>query len=65
MTKDEVSKILLIGGSSHIPKVQEIVQEFFDGKELCHDVDPDVGVAIGAAMMAGILANQSPVPGTF
>lgn len=50
---------MLVGGSSRIPKIREIVAEFFDGADLCHDVDADEGVAIGAAMMAGILAGQT------
>jgi L1 cell adhesion molecule like protein len=55
MSKEDVTDIVLIGGSSRILKVQELLQNFFDGKELCRGVDPDEAVAYGAAVQAAII----------
>ncbi|XP_065622330.1 heat shock 70 kDa protein 4-like, partial [Quercus suber] len=46
------------GGSSRIPKVQELLQEFFNGKELCKSINPDEAVAYGAAVQAAILTGM-------
>lgn len=56
--KSDVSEIVLVGGSTRIPKVQQILKEFFDGKELNRGVNPDEAVAYGAAVQAGILAGE-------
>ena len=56
--KDEVARIVLVGGSSRIPKVRAMVKEFFDGAELHTEMDPDESVSVGAAMMAGQLSGQ-------
>ncbi|MCL4105616.1 UNVERIFIED_CONTAM: hypothetical protein GTU68_057491 [Idotea baltica] len=55
--KSEVDEILLVGGSTRIPKVQEIVKEFF-GKEPNKTVNPDEVVAIGAAIQGGVLSGD-------
>ncbi|MFQ5515632.1 MAG: molecular chaperone DnaK [Myxococcota bacterium] len=53
----EIDEIVLVGGSTRIPKVQELVQSFF-GKEPHRGVNPDEVVAIGAAIQAGVLAGE-------
>uniref|UniRef100_A0A7S0MLZ7 Heat shock protein 70 n=1 Tax=Cryptomonas curvata TaxID=233186 RepID=A0A7S0MLZ7_9CRYP len=52
MQIEEVDQVLLVGGSSRIPKVQQILQDMFPGKELCRRINPDEAIAIGAAMDA-------------
>jgi len=55
---DEIDEIILVGGSTRIPKVRELLQEYF-GKECNVGVNPDEAVAFGAAVQAGILAGES------
>ena len=55
--KTRVDKILLIGGSSHIPKVKEVIERFFPGKRAFHGVDPSKAVVQGAAFYAGKLCG--------
>ncbi|WVZ10746.1 hypothetical protein V8G54_015276 [Vigna mungo] len=55
MDKSSVDDVVLVGGSSRIPKVQELVREFFDGKDLCKSINPDEAVAHGAAVQAALL----------
>jgi L1 cell adhesion molecule like protein len=55
MSKGDVTDIVLIGGSSRIPRVQQLLQDFFNGKQLCRGVDPDEAVAYGAAVQAAII----------
>ncbi|KAF2077447.1 hypothetical protein CYY_001220 [Polysphondylium violaceum] len=50
MRKTSIDEIILIGGSSRIPKVQQVIQDFFAGKQLNNSLDPDCAVACGAAM---------------
>ncbi|XP_076904799.1 heat shock cognate 70 kDa protein 2-like [Bidens hawaiensis] len=57
--KSCVDEIILVGGSTRIPKVQCMLQDFFDGKELCKSVNPDEAVACGAAIMAATLNGSS------
>lgn len=59
MTKSKVHDVVLVGGSTRIPKVQELLQEFFDGKELCRSIHPDEAVAYGAAVQAAILSGET------
>eukprot|EP00397_Hematodinium_sp_SG-2012_P006448 GEMP01006478.1.p1 GENE.GEMP01006478.1~~GEMP01006478.1.p1 ORF type:complete len:779 (+),score=160.90 GEMP01006478.1:38-2374(+) len=54
---NEIDEIVLVGGSTRIPKVQQLIKDFFGGKEPAKSVNPDEAVAIGAAVEAGILAN--------
>ncbi|RZC63703.1 hypothetical protein C5167_025457 [Papaver somniferum] len=56
--KKNVHDVVLVGGSTRIPKVQQLLQEFFSGKELCKSINPDEAVAYGAAVVAGILGSQ-------
>lgn len=60
--KDKVDEVVLVGGSTRIPKVRKLISEFFDGKELSHAVNADEAVASGAAIQGAILAkSQSSV----
>ncbi|XP_058741082.1 heat shock cognate 70 kDa protein 2-like [Vicia villosa] len=57
MNKSTVNDVVLIGGSSRIPKVQQLLQEFFNGKDLCVSINPDEAVAYGAAVQAALLSK--------
>lgn len=57
VSPNEVDDIVLVGGSSRIPRVQQLVQQFFNGKELNRSINPDEAVAYGAAVQAHILSN--------
>ena len=57
LKKSEVDEIVLVGGSTRIPKVQSLIKEFFDGKEPNRGINPDEAVAYGAAMLGGILSG--------
>ncbi|KAH6762671.1 heat shock protein 70 [Perilla frutescens var. hirtella] len=57
MDKSSVHEVVLVGGSSRIPKVQQLLQDLFDGKELCKIINPDEAVAYGAAVQAAILSG--------
>jgi sugar (pentulose or hexulose) kinase len=48
--KASVHDVVLVGGSTRIPKVQQLLQDFFNGKELCKSINPDEAVAYGAAV---------------
>jgi len=56
--KRNVHEIVLVGGSTRIPKVQQLIQEFFNGKEPCRSINPDEAVAYGAAVQAAILTGE-------
>jgi len=58
MDKGSVDEIVLVGGSTRIPKVQQLLQEFFNGKELCKSINPDEAVAYGAAVQGAILSGM-------
>lgn len=57
MDKRSVDEIVLVGGSTRIPKIRSLIQNFFNGKELCQSINPDEAVAYGAAMQAAILSG--------
>ena len=57
MKKTDIDEIILVGGSTRIPKVQQLVKEFFNGKEPSKGVNPDEAVAYGAAVQACILSG--------
>ncbi|EAY05566.1 cytoplasmic heat shock protein 70, putative [Trichomonas vaginalis G3] len=59
MSKSDVTDIVLVGGSSRIPRVQQLLQEFFNGKQPCRGVDPDEAVAYGAAVQAAIIKGDN------
>lgn len=58
MKKNEVDEIVLVGGSTRIPKVQQLVKEFFNGKEPSRGINPDEAVAYGAAVQGGVLGGE-------
>jgi len=57
--KAQVDEVVLVGGSTRIPKVQQLLSEFFNGKELNKSINPDEAVAYGAAVQAAILSGHS------
>src|SRR5581483_7225180 len=58
MEKKDIHEIVLVGGSTRIPKIQSLLQDFFDGKELNKSINPDEAVAYGAAVQAAILSGD-------
>lgn len=58
MSKEQIHEVVLVGGSTRIPKVQELLQDFFHGKKLCKSINPDEAVAYGAAVQAAVLNNE-------
>ncbi|KAJ9518429.1 hypothetical protein QJQ45_018460 [Haematococcus lacustris] len=58
MDKGSVHEVVLVGGSTRIPKVQQLLQDFFNGKELNKSINPDEAVAYGAAVQAAILTGE-------
>jgi len=59
MDKGQIHEIVLVGGSTRIPKVQKLLQDFFGGKELDKSINPDEAVAYGAAVQAAILSGDT------
>jgi heat shock 70kDa protein 1/2/6/8 len=57
-SKSQVDEIVLVGGSTRVPKVQQLLSDYFNGKELCKSVNPDEAVAHGASVQAAILAGH-------
>jgi len=55
--KNQVDEVVLVGGSTRIPKVQSMLSEFFNGKEPCKSINPDEAVAFGATVQAAILSG--------
>jgi molecular chaperone DnaK (HSP70) len=58
MDKASVHDVVLVGGSTRIPKVQSLLQSFFNGKELCKSINPDEAVAYGATVQAAKLSGE-------
>jgi heat shock protein 5 len=58
MKKSEVDEVVLVGGSTRIPKVQQLIKDFFNGKEPNRGINPDEAVAYGAAVQGGILGGE-------
>lgn len=56
--KSEIDDIVLVGGSTRIPKVQNMIEEFFDGKKVSKGINPDEAVAYGAAVQGGVLSGE-------
>lgn len=59
LSKNQVDEIVLVGGSTRIPKLQSMLQEYFNGKELNKSINPDEAVAYGAAVQAAILMGNT------
>ena len=57
ISKSAVDKIVMVGGSTRIPKIQELLSKYFNNKELCKDINPDEAVAYGATVQAAILSG--------
>lgn len=57
-TKTQIDEIILVGGSTRIPKIRSIIREYFNGKKLSHTLHPDEAVASGAALQAHYLAGD-------
>ena len=58
MTPDKIDEVVLVGGSTRIPRIQQIVRDLFQGKEPHKGVNPDEVVAVGAAVQAGVLGGE-------
>ena len=58
LSKSDIDDIVLVGGSTRIPKIQELLSSYFQGKSLCKSVNPDEAVANGAAVQAAILTGK-------
>ena len=58
LSKNQIHEIVLVGGSTRIPRVQQLLQDFFNGKELCKSINPDEAVAYGAAVQGAILSGE-------
>merc|ERR1719454_2596195 len=58
LTKNQIDEIVLVGGSTRIPKIQQLIKDFFNGKEPNRGINPDEAVAYGAAVQAGILSGE-------
>jgi len=58
LKKSEIDEIVLVGGSTRIPKVQQLIKDFFNGKEPNRGINPDEAVAFGAAVQGGILSGE-------
>ena len=58
LKKNQVDEIVLVGGSTRIPKIQALIKDFFNGKEPNRGINPDEAVAYGAAVQAGILSGE-------
>lgn len=58
LSKKDISEIVLVGGSTRIPRIQKLLSEYFDGKELNKSINPDEAVAYGAAVQAAILSGD-------
>jgi heat shock protein 1/8 len=59
IAKDKVNEVVLVGGSSRIPRIQQLLRDFFNGKELCQSINPDEAVAYGAAVQGAILGGET------
>jgi stress 70 chaperone-associated protein len=59
--KEEIDEIVLVGGSTRVPKIRQIISEYFGGKKLNHEVDPDLAVVHGCATQGGIISGMWPL----
>jgi heat shock protein 5 len=57
--KSDIDEIVLVGGSTRIPKVQQMIKDFFNGKEPNRGINPDEAIAYGAAVQGGILCGET------
>lgn len=61
LPKEYVDEVVLVGGSTRIPKVRQIIEEYFDGKKPNVAIDPELAVATGVAIQAGIIGGMWPL----
>lgn len=59
LSKSQINEVVLVGGSTRIPKIQQLLSEFFNGKELCKSINPDECVAYGAAVQGAVLSGDA------
>jgi heat shock 70kDa protein 1/2/6/8 len=59
LSKSHVDEIVLVGGSTRIPRIQELIKSYFNGKELCRNINPDEAIAYGASVQGAILTGES------
>ena len=59
ISKDRIHEIVLVGGTTRIPRIQQLLSEYFNGKELCKSINPDECVAYGAAVQAALLTGNA------
>lgn len=62
MSKEQINEIVMVGGSSRIPRIRQLLSDFFNGKKLNDSVNPDEAVAYGAAVQAHILSKKDGAP---
>jgi len=58
ISKDRIHEVVLVGGTTRIPRIQQLLSEYFNGKELCKSINPDECVAYGAAVQAALLSGN-------
>ena len=58
VSKSDIDEIVLVGGTTRIPKIQTLLSEYFGGKQLCNSINPDEAVAYGATVQASLLAGK-------
>merc|ERR1711897_14530 len=58
MSKSDINEVVLVGGSTRIPRIQQMIKQYFNGKEPCKSINPDEAVAYGAAIQAAILSGD-------
>jgi len=58
ISKGQIHEVVLVGGSTRIPKIQQMLSEFFNGKQLNRSINPDEAVAYGATVQAAILSGE-------
>lgn len=58
LSKSDINEVVLVGGSTRIPKIKSLLSDFFNGKELCEKINPDEAVAYGAAVQSAILTGN-------
>jgi len=63
LKKNEINEVVLVGGSTRIPKVQQLLRDFFNGKEPNRGINPDEAVAYGAAVQGGVLQGDKETEG--
>ena len=57
LAKEEIDEVVLVGGSTRVPKIRSLLSDYFGGKQLCSSINPDEAVAYGAAVQAGVLSG--------